>query len=69
MVYEPASRRLVVSFTLIGVVLAIGGLIARPQNITVAVILFLAALTVLSLAGYAALDRLVDRRKRPRRTA
>lgn len=62
------SRRLVVSFTLIGVVLAVAGLIARPQNITVAVILFLAAVAVLGLAGYGVLDRLVDRRKRARRT-
>ncbi|WP_350278786.1 hypothetical protein [Kribbella sp. HUAS MG21] len=67
MIYEPMSRRLVISFTLIGVVLAVAGLIARPANITVAVILFLLAVAVLGLAGYGVLDRLVDRRKRSRR--
>jgi hypothetical protein len=66
-VYEPMSRRLVVSFTLIGVVLAVAGLIARPVNITVAVILFLLAVGALGLAGYGVLDRLVDRLKRSRR--
>ncbi|MGW6197980.1 hypothetical protein ACWF0M_17680 [Kribbella sp. NPDC055110] len=53
MIYEPMSRRLVISFAAIGVVLAIAGLIARPANITVAVVLFLAAVAVLGLAGYA----------------
>ncbi|NIK62482.1 hypothetical protein [Kribbella shirazensis] len=68
MIYEPMSRRLVISFTVIGVVLAVAGLIARPQNISVAVVLFLAAVSVLGLAGYGVLDRLVDRVKRSRRT-
>jgi hypothetical protein len=67
-IYEPMSRRLVISFTVIGVVLAVAGLIARPQNISVAVVLFLAAVSVLGLAGYGVLDRLVDRVKRSRRT-
>jgi hypothetical protein len=68
MSYEPMTRRLVATFTLIGVLLSIGGLIARPSNITVAVILFLLALGMFSLAGYGLLDLLVDRQKRTRRT-
>jgi hypothetical protein len=67
-IYEPMSRRLVILFTVIGVVLAVAGLIARPQNISVAVVLFLAAVSVLGLAGYGVLDQLVDRVKRSRRT-
>jgi hypothetical protein len=62
-IYEPMSRRLVIAFTVIGVLLAVAGLIARPSNITVAVILFLIAVGVLGLAGYGVIDRLVARRK------
>lgn len=62
--YEPMSRRLVISFAVIGVVLAVAGLIARPANITVAVVLFLAAVAVLGLAGYGVLDRVIGGRKR-----
>ncbi len=66
--YEPMSRRLVISFAVIGVILFVAGLIARPANITVAVWLFLAAVSVLGLSGYGVLDRLVDRMKRRRST-
>ncbi|WP_166679987.1 MULTISPECIES: hypothetical protein [Kribbella] len=66
MMYEPMSRRLVVSFAVIGVVLAVAGLIARPANITVAVVLFLVAVSVLGLAGYGVLDRTIGGRKRSR---
>ena len=66
--YEPMSRRLVISFAVIGVALFVAGLIARPANITVAVWLFLAAVSVLGLAGYGVLDRLVNRLKRSRST-
>lgn len=62
------SRRLVISFAVIGVILFVAGLIARPANITVAVWLFLAAVSVLGLSGYGVLDRLVDRMKRRRST-
>lgn len=65
-VYEPMSRRLVISFAVIGVVLFIGGLIARPANITVAVWFFLAAVAILGLAGYGVLDRAIGGRKRSR---
>ncbi|MGZ0148651.1 hypothetical protein ACXJJ3_16380 [Kribbella sp. WER1] len=63
MINEPMSRRLVVTFALVGAVLAVGGLIARPLNIAVAVILFLVALGALVLAGYGILDRLTANRK------
>ncbi len=66
--YEPMSRRLVISFAVIGVVLFVAGLIARPVNITVAVWLFLAAVSVLGLSGYGVLDRLVNRLNRRRST-
>lgn len=66
--YEPMSRRLVISFAVIGVVLFVAGLIARPTNITVAVWLFLAAVGILGLSGYGVLDRLVDRLNRRRST-
>ncbi|TCC03944.1 hypothetical protein [Kribbella soli] len=66
MMYEPMSRRLVISFAVIGVVLAVAGLIARPVNITVAVVFFLAAVSVLGLAGYGVLDRTIGGRKRSR---
>ncbi|WP_410789675.1 hypothetical protein [Kribbella sp. C-35] len=68
MSYEPMSRRLVISFAVIGVVLFVAGLIARPVNITVAVWLFLAAVSVLGLSGYGVLDRLVNRLNRRRST-
>lgn len=68
-IYEPMSRRLVVTFAVTGGVLFVAGLIARPANITVAVVLFLVAVAVLGLAGYGVLDRLVDARKRSRRTS
>jgi hypothetical protein len=64
--YEPMSRRLVISFAVIGVVLAVAGLIARPANITVAVVLFLVAVASLGLAGYGVLDRAIGGRKRSR---
>ncbi|WP_130383126.1 hypothetical protein [Kribbella sp. VKM Ac-2569] len=64
MMYEPMSRRLVISFAVIGVVLAVAGLIARPANITVAVVLFLVAVMALGLAGYGVLDRTIGGRKR-----
>ncbi|MFG1910670.1 hypothetical protein [Kribbella sp. NPDC048928] len=63
MIHEPMSRRLVVTFAAIGVVLAVAGLIARPVNISVAVVLFLIALGSLGLAGYGVLDRLLARRQ------
>ncbi|GAA1610729.1 hypothetical protein [Kribbella karoonensis] len=63
MINEPMSRRLVVTFALIGAVLAVGGLIARPLNISVAVVLFLVALGAFTLAGYGVLDRLAAGRK------
>jgi hypothetical protein len=62
--YEPMSRRLVISFAVIGVALFVAGLIARPVNITVAVWLFLPAVGVLGLAGYGVLDRVFGGRKR-----
>ena len=68
-IYEPMSRRMVIVFASIGVALAVAGLVARPANITVAVVLFVAAVAVLGLAGYGVLDRLVDGRKRSRRAA
>ncbi|WP_327640077.1 hypothetical protein OHB24_17390 [Kribbella sp. NBC_00482] len=68
MSYEPMSRRLVISFAVIGVVLFVAGLIARPTNITVAVWLFLAAVGILGLSGYGVLDRLVNRLNRRRST-
>ncbi|MFD7159803.1 hypothetical protein ACFV9C_34755 [Kribbella sp. NPDC059898] len=63
MINEPASRRMILISTTVGVVLAVAGLIARLSNITVAVVLFLVALGAFTLAGYAALDRLAARRK------
>jgi hypothetical protein len=61
--FEPMSRRLVLSFALIGLILAIAGLVARPANITVAVVFFLLAVGLLGLAGYGALERLASRRR------
>ncbi|WP_427885411.1 hypothetical protein ACQHIV_24355 [Kribbella sp. GL6] len=63
MINEPASRRMILTTTAIGIVLAVAGLVARPANITVAVFLFLGAGIVFSVAGYATLDRLAARRK------
>lgn len=68
-IYEPMSRRLVVSSAVTGGILFVAGLIVRPANITVAVVLFLVAVAVLGLAGYGVLDRLIDRRKRSRTTS
>lgn len=51
------------TFAAIGVLLAVAGLIARPMNISVAVILFLIALGSLGLAGYGVIDRLLARRQ------
>lgn len=51
------------TFAAIGVVLAVVGLIARPVNISVAVVLFLVALGALGLAGYGLIERLLVRRQ------
>lgn len=60
------SRRTALISALTGAILAIAGLVARPANITVAVILFLLAVMALGLAAYGALERLVTRNQRPR---
>lgn len=64
MVYAPMSRRAVVRFVVVGVVLTVAGLLLRSVSIGVAVGAFLLAVGLFGLAGYGVLDRLVDRRKR-----
>ncbi|MGW7686649.1 hypothetical protein ACWGID_38270 [Kribbella sp. NPDC054772] len=63
MMFEPMSRRLAVSFAVTGLILFVAGLLVRPTNITVAVVLFLLAVGLLGLGAYGALERLVSRRR------
>lgn len=67
MIYEPMSRRAVIRFAVVGVVLAVAGLLLRLVSIGLAVGAFLLAVGLLGLAGYGVLDRLIDQRKRSRR--
>ena len=64
--YEPMSRRTVVGSAIVGVVLAVVGLVLRPVQISAAVVAFLLAFLAFGLSGYGVLDRLVDRLKRSR---